>query len=196
MDSVNANAISYICGRQWPGCHCRSSTAVNNGGQIGEGDLDVRTVVAAMEIAEREEVEIMHYEPRETVRRPQAERLPQQPQPSRSTRAQPATHARAMPPTRAAIPATTTSATTMTGRTDYGRTQYGRTVQATPRPVSSAQPRPGALPSEAAQTQRPVRPASRASAQSQLYRAVLARPRRPVRPTLSGMPVTPIRSAI
>lgn len=55
--SVNADPISYICGDKYPACSCRSIPAVlNDEPQIGEeGDIDVATVVAAMEIAERGE---------------------------------------------------------------------------------------------------------------------------------------------
>lgn len=178
---VNANAISYICGRQYPGCHCRSSTVLNNGGQIGDGDLDVATVVAAMEIAEQDEAQVMHYEPWMMVMRP-SEELQQQPQQSRPPRAQPAIHARVMPPTRAARLGTPMPATPR---------------PATPMPVRHTQPIPGVLPNEAGQLQRYyVWPARRASALNQLNQAALARPRRPARPSLYGMPVTPIRSAI
>jgi hypothetical protein len=196
----SANAISYICGREYPGCHCRSSTALNNGGQIGEGDLDVATVVAAMQIAEQDEAP-MHYEPWMMIMRPIEEQLQQRQQQSQPPRAQPATRTQ---PTRTARPATPMPATTATGRTVRGRTATGRTVtgrtvtgrtvRATTAPVRHAQPRRAVLPNQVAQTQ--GWPASRASAQSQSSRAVLVRHRRPARPTLSGMPVTPVRSAI
>lgn len=52
---------SYQCGRPWELCAhaCRGAAEVVAGAthQIGDGDLDVAAVVAAMEQAEREEEE-------------------------------------------------------------------------------------------------------------------------------------------
>ena len=51
---------SYQCGRPWDLCAhaCRGAAEVVAGAtQIGDGDLDLTTVVAAMEQAEREEEE-------------------------------------------------------------------------------------------------------------------------------------------
>lgn len=51
---------SYQCGRPWELCAhaCRGAAEVVAGTtQIGDGDLDVAAVVAAMEQAEREEDE-------------------------------------------------------------------------------------------------------------------------------------------
>lgn len=175
MMSVNANAISYICGRQYPGCHCRSSTVLNNVGQIGDGDLDVATVVAAMEIAEQDEEQTIFMDPQMTVLTPLGERLERQAQQAQQSRAEPVLE-RVTLPTRPARPATP--------------------MPAAPRPVTHVQPIPGVLPNETAQLQQYRWPASRASAQSCSNRAVLTRPRRPARPMLSGTPVPPARSSI
>lgn len=108
---------SYMCGRQFPGCSCRSATEVlNNGDQVGgAGDLDVATVVAAMEIAEREEAEIEHAE-REELARPARPARPVRParplRPVRPTRAARPVNAR---PVRA-VPVRAATVRSVTGR--------------------------------------------------------------------------------
>lgn len=57
---ININIVSYVCGRPFPGCGCRDSARLADGDRIGEGGLDVATIVTAMEIAEREEAEIIN----------------------------------------------------------------------------------------------------------------------------------------
>lgn len=185
----SANENSYICGRQYPRCGCRSSIALNNGGQIGDGDLDVATVVAAMEIAERDEAQVMYHEPWMILMPPDEGHLQQWAQQSRPPQAQSLTRARVIPPARTVRPLVPIPATPL------GPTRR----QATPRPARHRRQIPGVLPNEAGRAQRNVWLSRRVSVLNQLNRAALERPRRPGRPgrpTLSGMPVMPVRSAI
>lgn len=164
MDFVETNTVSYVCGRQYPGCSCRNTTGIDGDRIAGEGDLDVATIVTAMEIAEREEVEVVRNGVTETTAESIAP-APMQPQAS-SSMARP--RVRPVRPPRVKVPA-----------------RVGMPNR--PVVIRHARPSSSLLPNEAVvQVNRSARPMRRVNLELYTTQEV---PARLIRPAIPIMPV-------